>query len=169
MTSCRQIVTSLSFFQFMTNLQPSGSPIPDAWSIKLTLSLTMIFYLIKTENKTKKSLTQLSYRCFLTICKKMRTSAKNADINKIKSWYYNVYFLKLHICVYLRTKFQVSSIILTSFRQGVILPHTTKRTPKKFTLIRDITVVQKMLPSVTEKESYFYFKNLVVHCPKLWI
>ena len=27
------------------------------------------------------------------------------------------------MCVYLRTKFQVPSIILTSFRQVVILPH----------------------------------------------
>ena len=42
-----------------------------------------------------------------------------------------VYFLKLHICVYVRTKFQVSSIILTSFRQELILPpHPPHRTPK---------------------------------------
>ena len=33
-----------------------------------------------------------------------------------------VHFLKLRIGVYLRAKFQFSSIILTSFRQGVILP-----------------------------------------------
>ena len=39
--------------------------------------------------------------------------------------------------VYLRAKFEVSSIILTSFRQGVILlPPTSKRTPKKPTQIR---------------------------------
>ena len=31
-------------------------------------------------------------------------------------WYWKVYFLKLHMCVNLLTKFQVSSIILTSFR-----------------------------------------------------
>ena len=40
--------------------------------------------------------------------------------------------------VYLRAKFEVSSIILTSFRQGVILsplPPTSKRTPKKPTQI----------------------------------
>ena len=30
----------------------------------------------------------------------------------------NVYFLKMHICVYIRTKLQVSSIILLGFRQG---------------------------------------------------
>ena len=37
------------------------------------------------------------------------------------------------MCVYLRTKFQVSSTILTSFRQGLILPpppSTSKQTPK---------------------------------------
>ena len=33
-----------------------------------------------------------------------------------------VYFLKLHMGVYIRAKFEASSIILTSFRQGVILP-----------------------------------------------
>ena len=50
--------------------------------------------------------------------------------------------------VYLRAKFQVSNIILKSFRQGVILPpsrarahththtHTSKQTPKKPTQIR---------------------------------
>ena len=42
------------------------------------------------------------------------------------------------MCVYLRTIFQVPSIILTSFRQRVILPSppTSKRTPKEPTQIR---------------------------------
>ena len=45
------------------------------------------------------------------------------------------YFLKLYMGVYLRAKFEVSSMILTSFRPGgggVILPPspTSKRTPK---------------------------------------
>ena len=44
------------------------------------------------------------------------------------------------MCLYLRTKFKVSSVILTSFRQGidkgVILPPTAKRIPNKPTLIR---------------------------------
>ena len=42
------------------------------------------------------------------------------------------------MCVYLTAKFQVSSIIPTSFRQGVILPPspTSKRTPKKPTQFR---------------------------------
>ena len=39
--------------------------------------------------------------------------------------------------VYLRAKFQVSSITLTCFRQRVTLPFpTSKRTPKKSTHIR---------------------------------
>ena len=45
------------------------------------------------------------------------------------------------MCVYLRTIFQVSSIIVTRFRQGgegILFPPppTSKRTPKKPTQIR---------------------------------
>ena len=40
-------------------------------------------------------------------------------------------FLKLYMCVYLRTKFQVSSIILTSFRQGENLTPYRKTNPEK--------------------------------------
>ena len=36
-----------------------GSQILDEWSIKLIFPLTITFYLTKTDNKTKKSLTQL--------------------------------------------------------------------------------------------------------------
>ena len=46
------------------------------------------------------------------------------------------------MCVYLRAEIEISSIILTSFRQGIILPPTPKRTPKKPTQIR----VKKMKP-----------------------
>ena len=46
---------------------------------------------------------------------------KNADISKIKrDLVLNidlVYFLKLHMDVYLRATFEVSSLILTSFRK----------------------------------------------------
>ena len=42
------------------------------------------------------------------------------------------------MCVYLRTKFQIFSIILTSFKQGVNFTLlTAKRTPKKPTLIKE--------------------------------
>ena len=50
------------------------------------------------------------------------------------------------MCVYVRTKFQVSSIILTSFRREVILPtpFPTKRTPKNPTQIK---VNLKIIPN----------------------
>ena len=47
--------------------------------------------------------------------------------------------------VYLRAKFQVSSITLMSFRLGVILPPTSKRTPKKPTQIRVKHQAHKMV------------------------
>ena len=52
-------LTNCDLIVFLTNFQPSGSWIPDAWSINLTFSLIVTFYLTSTENKTKKSLTQL--------------------------------------------------------------------------------------------------------------
>ena len=63
MASFRQIVT-LSFFRFMVSLEQSGSRIPDAEFVKLTFSLTVTFYLMKTEDRTKKSQTHLSHYCF---------------------------------------------------------------------------------------------------------
>ena len=50
MTSSRQILTSFLFLQFMVNLERTGSWIPDAKSF----SLTVTFYLTKTEDGTKK-------------------------------------------------------------------------------------------------------------------
>ena len=61
MTSYLQIVTSLPFFRFMANLEQFGCRIPETWSVILVFSLT--FYLTKTVNRTKKSLTPLSYYC----------------------------------------------------------------------------------------------------------
>ena len=76
-----------------------------------------------------------------------------------------VYFLKLHMCVYLRTKFQVSSVILTSLRQGVILPpsHTAKRTPKKSTFIRvkrNYKVLMSKSPCFLLNENTNFNKNM---------
>ena len=48
----------MSFFQFMANLEITGSQIPDALPVKITCPLTATFYLTKTENRTKKSLIQ---------------------------------------------------------------------------------------------------------------
>ena len=41
----------INVFFLMVNLQPSGTRIPDAWSVKLIFSSTITFYLTKTENK----------------------------------------------------------------------------------------------------------------------
>ena len=58
-TTSKNFLTSLQFFQFMANLEHSGSRISDAYSVKLMFPLTVTFYLPKTENRTKKSLTRL--------------------------------------------------------------------------------------------------------------
>ena len=52
--SRQEIVPPLLFFRFMANLEQSGSRISDI----------VTFYLTKTENRTKQSLTQLSHYCF---------------------------------------------------------------------------------------------------------
>ena len=59
MTPCHEIVTSLLFFQFMANFEQSGSWSPDAYSVNLIFLLIVTFYLTKTKNRTKKSLTAL--------------------------------------------------------------------------------------------------------------
>ena len=121
MTSCRKIMTSLSFFGFFANLEQSGGRIPDTESARVMFSVIGTFSLTETENRTKTSLTQLSRYCFewryffgqktLIFCKKMVTLAK---LRGPRPW--KVYFLKLHMDVYLRVKFEVSNIIVTGFR-----------------------------------------------------
>ena len=91
-------------------------------SVKLTFWIIVTFYLTKFENRAKKSLTQLSHYWFKEsyFVKKMLTFCKKCFLTSAKlrvSWYWKVYFLKLHMYVYLYAKFQVSSIILTGFRQ----------------------------------------------------
>ena len=39
-----EMLTSLSFFQFMANLEQSGSRIPEAYPVNLKLSLIVTFY-----------------------------------------------------------------------------------------------------------------------------
>ena len=51
-------------FPIYGQLEESGSRILDTKSVKLTFSLTVTFYLPKTENRTKQYLPQLSYYCF---------------------------------------------------------------------------------------------------------
>ena len=48
----------------IVNLKQLGKRIPDVQSLKLTFSLAVIFYFTKNENRTKKSLIQLSQCCF---------------------------------------------------------------------------------------------------------
>ena len=64
MKSCREFVTSLSFFGFLANLEQSGGRIPDTECAKVMFSVIVTFCLTKTENRTKKPLTQLSHYCF---------------------------------------------------------------------------------------------------------
>ena len=64
LTSCRKIVMSLSFFGSLANLEQSGGRIAETESAKVTFSVVVTFCLTKTENRTKKSLTQLLHYCF---------------------------------------------------------------------------------------------------------
>ena len=59
--NCNIIVIFLICVAYLEQLE---SRIPDAKTIKLTFSLIVTFYVKKTENRTKKSLTQLSLYCF---------------------------------------------------------------------------------------------------------
>ena len=52
MMPCQDHCGTLSFFQFTTNLEQSGSWIPEAWSLKLTDPLIAFIYLTIIENKT---------------------------------------------------------------------------------------------------------------------
>ena len=64
------------------------------------------------------------------------------------------------MCVYLRAKFQVSSIILTSFRQGVILDQLTTsitRSIKKEKKDKDQTQ-KKYKHSIKQKRKIPYVK-----------
>ena len=88
MTSCQKIVMSLSFYQFMVNLEQSGCQIPDASSVNLIFSLIVICYLTKTENRTKKKTntahTLLLWVKVLFLPKNADFLQKNAAISKSK-------------------------------------------------------------------------------------
>ena len=70
--------------------------------------------------------------------------------------YTRVYFPNLHMCVYLRTTCQVSSIILSSFRQVILAP-PGKRTQKKLTLI----MVSFSNQVSARRENQFLFYNQI--------
>ena len=92
---------------------------PDSGCI---VSTTFIFinsnlYFTKAENRTKVSLTALTLLLWVKVLFWPKNAdflqkKKNADISKIKKvLVLTVYFLKLHMDVYLRAKFKISSII----------------------------------------------------------
>ena len=81
--SCQQIVTSFLFFQFVTNLEPSGSQILNVF----TFSLIITFCFTSTENRIK-PLKHGSHNTALS--KKVPVFQKNADISKIN-----------YVCTYL--------------------------------------------------------------------
>ena len=110
-------------FLIMANLGQCGS-MQNTWYIAGNFPLIATFYLAKPENRAIniQYTTHPSCYCFekrfyfylkmLTSCKKMLKSAKFRD-----SWHYQDYFLKPPMTLQLHVKFQVSSIILTSFIQ----------------------------------------------------
>ena len=162
MISCRQILTPLSFFWFMANLEQSRSRTLGIWSVKL--SSLAFFYLTKTENGTK------NFKCsshIIALNKVLCLTKMLTSANLKRFCYWKAHFLKLNICVYLRVKFQVSSIIVTSFRQGdnFILHSTAKRTPKKPTKIRFNGSIDSVM-NVSSNESYLnnfqVAKNVVI-------
>ena len=92
-----------------------------------------------------------------TFCKKI------LPLTKLRgSWYYKVYLLKLHMRVHLPTKFQVSSIILTSFRQegvGWFCPTLYHKTNpyKTHWDFREIANFNKAVHIIVFLSSFIYF------------
>ena len=60
----KNIVTLMSFFQFMVNLEQCRSRITGVWSVKFMFSLIVTFYFTKPENRTKKPLPQKSLNLY---------------------------------------------------------------------------------------------------------
>ena len=74
-----------------------------------------------------------------------------------------VYFLKLHMCVHLRTKFQVSSTILTSFRQGVnFTPPSPQNEPLKSPPRLELNYVL-MICSGNQLPSFYMIGILIIY------
>ena len=92
----------------MVDLGQSGIRNPVTLSIILTFSSNQKHRFILQKLKAELKNFSSSYTIAMS---KGNIFAKKMD------FYLKVYFLKLHICTCLRTKFQIWSIILTSFRQ----------------------------------------------------
>ena len=83
-------------------------------------------YLTDAENRTNTGLILLLWKRGGYFCLKLLTFCKKCWHQQNLGGLGTIYFLNLDMCLYVRTKFQVSSIILTSFT----LPPTSKRTLK---------------------------------------
>ena len=93
--------------------------------------------------KLDKKTQQRQKKLKLTSCLQIVTSfsfllfmanLEQSESQILDAWFCKTYiFIKLHMSVYLRTKFQVSSTILTSFRQrwGVHFPLPPQNKPLK--------------------------------------
>ena len=148
--SCQQIVRSLSFFRFLSNLEQSGRRIPVVCSLKLTLPLIATFYLTKTANRTKTFLTELSYYCFeeryyfchevLTFCRKMSTSMSTSGI----------LFKTIYVCVLTH---QISSFQRNSngFQTGGNFTHPSFLPPQEEPLKGPPRLGFKVLTKCTRK------------------
>ena len=123
-------MTSLYFLQFMTNFRSSKSRIPDACSVKFTFSLKINLDRTKTKHRSKRSLTQLSYYLFelrTNFLQKADFLQKNAASPKWRGVLVlrGIYSGTKYVCINLSFKIQVSSMIITRFRQGngvILLP-----------------------------------------------
>ena len=102
MTSCQKIMTSTSFFQFLSEIDESGSRIPEAWSVILTFLLISTFHQYQNQyhKNDKQNLKMLIFAINLLTSVKLRGSIMLRG--------------SIKLCVYWRTKFQDSIIILTS-------------------------------------------------------
>ena len=102
-------------FTIYSQFAAIGKPDFGRISVQLTFSLTITFYLTKTENGTKKNLYHSSHTIAISkgtiFAKKTITFCqKSADISKVKrALVLKGIFSKLNMNVYLRTEFQVSS------------------------------------------------------------
>ena len=180
-------MSPLSYCQLMVDLEESRTWTPNTWSITFTFSLIVTSHLKKIKHRTEKPLTQLSYYLFEKnyyfcqkyrfLCKKLLTKTKLK-----KSRHEKVYFLKMHICVYIRTKLQVSNIILQSFRkrEGVILstptpPHPLPpknkplENPPKLWLSLFILMANFLALFFTTSESQLRLKEGGIPSPTLYI
>ena len=73
-------MVSSSLFQLMVNLEQSRTHIPNKWSIIFKFLLITVFFLAKTENRTERSLGQLSFISLSEAA--IFAKPNNADINK---------------------------------------------------------------------------------------